>query len=231
MSCVFAKRVMARWVPRLARTWMMALTDAEISAKVKAERRLVGTSSCLPVGGFCPVDFSQMVLTSLVPTRPAPRLTPVPSSLMKRFIPSTPCGRKTDCPQPSRRPALVRARAWPAGGGFFGLTGRRPGAELDHLVRTVAIGFNGRCPAAAQGNGLPLAGHGVPGRGDDLELAPDDQGPVGADHNGACGGFLLHVSSCSMLFGVHDCTAFIVVSGLLGAWGSLPEWRRRSSAS
>ena len=71
MSWVLAKRVMARWVPRLARTWMMVLTEAEISAKVRAERRLVGASSSWPVGGLLPVDFSQTVSTSLVPAKPA----------------------------------------------------------------------------------------------------------------------------------------------------------------
>jgi hypothetical protein len=84
MSLLFANRVMARWVPRLARTWIMVLTEAEIKANVSADCRLVGMSSSLPVGGFRPVVFSQMVLTSLVPTKPAPRLTPVPSSLMKQ---------------------------------------------------------------------------------------------------------------------------------------------------
>ncbi len=52
MSWVLAKRVMARWVPRLASTWMMALTDAEIRANVKAERSVVGTSSSWPLGGL-----------------------------------------------------------------------------------------------------------------------------------------------------------------------------------
>src|SRR6476661_316176 len=166
MSCVLAKRVMARWVPRFARTWMMALTDAEISAKVKADRRLVGTSSFLPVGAFCPVVFSQMVLTSLVPARPAPRLTAVPSSLMRRFIAGTPCGRKTDWSQPSLTPGLVRAgrgrRAALWSG--RGLAGLGFGAELDHLVGAVAIGLDGGRPAPAQGDGPPLPGHGVAGR-------------------------------------------------------------------
>ena len=47
---------------------MAALTDAEISAKVRAERSVVGTSSSWPLGGLLPVDFSQTVSTSLVPT-------------------------------------------------------------------------------------------------------------------------------------------------------------------
>ena len=86
MSWVLAKRVIARWVPRLASTWMMALTEAEIRANVRAERSVVGTSSSLPLGGLLPVDFSQTVSTSLVPAKPARRLMPVPSSLMRKFI-------------------------------------------------------------------------------------------------------------------------------------------------
>ena len=77
---------------------MMALTDAEISAKVRAERSVVGTSSSSPLGGLLPVDFSQTVSTSLVPRKPASRLMPVPSNLMKMFILRTPCGRKQGFP-------------------------------------------------------------------------------------------------------------------------------------
>ncbi|MCY1562619.1 hypothetical protein D9M68_1000480 [compost metagenome] len=66
---------------------MMALTAAEISAKVRALRRVVGTSSLSPFGGLRPVIFSQTTSTALVPANPASRLTPVPSSLMKKLTP------------------------------------------------------------------------------------------------------------------------------------------------
>jgi len=75
----------------------MALTEAEIKANVRAVRSVVGTSSS-PLGGLLPVDFSQRASTSLVPAKPAARLTPVPSSLMRMFILRVSLGRGTGLP-------------------------------------------------------------------------------------------------------------------------------------
>ena len=61
----------------------------------------------------------------------------------------------------------------PDGGGF--------GPDVDQVVRTVAVRLDSGATASAEGGGLALPRHRIPGRREDLEVAADRYRAIGAE--------------------------------------------------